>query len=66
MAERLPKPLRKMLSSLTEEDKLRKFRSAQQREPASDEELDAFILQLARELYNDDWDEWPEDDQELE
>ena len=66
MAERLPKPLRKMLSSLTEEDRLRKFRYAHQRDPESEEELDAFILELARELYNNDWDEWPEDDQELE
>lgn len=65
MTDRLPKPLRKMLAALTDEDKRRKFRYAFEREPASDDELDAFITELARQLYNDDYDEWPENDEEL-
>ena len=66
MPNRLPKALRKMLAVLTDEDKLRKFRRAFNRDPASDDELDFFITELARELYNDEYDEWPEDDEELD
>jgi hypothetical protein len=65
MPDRLPKALHKMLAALTEEDKLRKFRYAFNREPASDDELEAWIVELARGLYNDDYDEWPENDEEL-
>ncbi len=62
--ERLPKGLRKLVSALTLEDKLRKFRYAHEREPRNDEELNTFILEVARELYNADYDEWPEDEDE--
>jgi hypothetical protein len=54
-----------MLASLTEADKLRKYRRAFEREPSDDKELEAFIRHLARELYNGGWDEWPEDDDEV-
>jgi hypothetical protein len=67
MAERarLPKGLRRLLSALTYEDKLRKFRYAKERDPASEEELQRFILVLTRELYNAGFDHWLEDDEEL-
>jgi hypothetical protein len=68
MAERgrLPKEMRKLLAALKYEDKLRKFRYAHEREPDSDEELEEFIVDVARELYNAEYDEWPENDEELE
>jgi hypothetical protein len=62
---RLPKGLRKFMTSLTYADKLRKFRFVHGREPRDDEELNKFILGVARELYNADFDEWPENDEEL-
>lgn len=63
---RLPNELRKLLAALSYEDKLRKFRYANEREPASEEELQAFIVRVARELYNHGMDQWPEDqDEEL-
>jgi len=62
---RLPKGLRKLLAALTYEDKLRKFRYANERAPRDDEELEEFVLRVARELYNADYDEWPDDDEEL-
>lgn len=62
---RLPKGLRKLLSALTYEDKLRKFHYANERAPRDDEELEEFVLRVARELYNADYDEWPDDDEEL-
>jgi hypothetical protein len=67
MAERVrvPRELRKLLTALSYEDKLRKYRYAHQREPDSDEELDDFIAKLARELYHAEFDEWPENDEEL-
>jgi len=55
-----------MLESLTEADKLRKFRHAWEREPENDEELAEFIHELARGLYNEGWDEWPENDEEVD
>ena len=61
-----PPVLRRMLDSLTEADKLRKYRIAFEREPASDEELDAFIEHLAVELYNAGFDAWPENDAECD
>jgi hypothetical protein len=59
MAERgrLPKGLRRLLSALTYEDKLRKFRHAKERDPVSVEELERFIRATARELYNAEIDE---------
>ena len=67
MAERrrLPRGLRRLLSALTYEDRRRKFRYAHERDPVSDEELERFIHSVARELYNAEFDEWPEDDEEL-
>lgn len=62
---RLPKGLRKLLAALTYEDKLRKFRYAHERSPHDEEELDEFIMDLARQMYNADCDEWPDDDEEL-
>lgn len=58
--QKLPKELRRLLNQLTDEDRLRKFRHAHGRDPAGDEELDRFILSVARELYNEGWDEWPD------
>jgi hypothetical protein len=62
----MPPALRRMLESLTEQDKRRKFRHAWEREPEDEEELEAFIHELARGLYNDGWAEWPEDDEEVD
>jgi hypothetical protein len=62
----VPAGFRRLLAALTEADKLRKFRIAHKREPASEEELNAFIERLARGLYNDGWDEWPENDEECD
>ncbi len=63
---RLPGALRRLLAALSYEDKLRKFRYANEREPASEEELQAFIVRIARELYNHGMDQWPDDqDEEL-
>ena len=62
---RLPKGLRRLLAALTYGDKLRKFRYANEREPVSDEELNRFVIGVARELYNAGFDEWPECDEEL-
>jgi len=64
--DRLPKELRKLLAALTYKDKLRKFRYAHERAPDSDEVLEEFIVEVARELYNAEYDEWPENDEELE
>jgi len=54
-----------MLEVLTEQDKLRKFHRAYEREPLSEDELEKFIQKLAVGLYNDGWDEWPENDDEV-
>ncbi len=62
----MPPELRRLLESLTEEDKLRKFRCAWEREPKNERELEDFIQGLARNLYNDGWDEWPENDEEVD
>lgn len=62
---RIPKGLRRFLGQLTYADKLRKFRLAHNRDPADDEEMEAFVTELARGLYNDGWEEWPEDDEEV-
>lgn len=62
---RYPKGLRRLLRALTYEDKLRKFRYAQGREPYNVEELEEFVLEVARELYNVGYDDWPENDEEL-
>lgn len=61
---RLPRGLRKLIEALSYEDKLRKFRYSQEREPQDDEELEAFILEVARELYNAEYDDWPSDEDE--
>jgi hypothetical protein len=61
----LPKGLRRLLSQLTYADKLRKFRYAHDRDPESDEEMEAFVIDVARGLYNVGAEEWPEDDEEL-
>ena len=60
----VPAGFRRLLAALTDQDRLRKFRLAFEREPASQDELNAFIEGLARDLYNDGWDEWPENDEE--
>lgn len=61
-----PPELRRLLEALTEEDKLRKFLHANERQPRDDQELEQFIRELAINLYNDGWDEWPEDDEEVD
>ena len=59
-----PKALRRLLNQLTEEDKLRKFRYAHERAPTDSDELDRFIEEIARELYNAGFDDWGEDEDE--
>jgi hypothetical protein len=63
---RLPWQFRRLLDALTEEDRLRKFRISWAREPRDDDELQAFIEELARNLYNEGCDAWPEDDEEVD
>ncbi len=55
-----------MLAALTEQDRLRKFRCAHGQDPVSARERDTFIRRLAVGLYNDGWDEWPENDEEVD
>lgn len=62
---RVPAAFQRLLDALTEEDKFRKFRIAHDRDPHSDDELEEFIHKIARELYNNDYDEWPDDDEEV-
>ena len=62
---RLPKALRRLLGLLTYADKLRKFRYVHDRDPDSDEEMEAFVVDIARGLYNVGANSWPEDDEEL-
>ncbi|MCE9533743.1 MAG: hypothetical protein K8T89_21835 [Planctomycetes bacterium] len=62
---RLPKGLRRLIAQLSYEDKIRKFRICKYREPVDEDELEAFIVGIARELYNSDYEEWPEHDDEL-
>jgi hypothetical protein len=62
---RLPKQLQRMLDKLTDEDKLRKFRYAHNRDASSLEEAEIFVTEVARNLYNEGYDDWPEDDEEL-
>ena len=62
--ERLPRGLRRLLAARSDEDRRRKFRYAHGRESRDEDELDEFILGVARELYNADYDEWPDDEDE--
>ena len=48
---RLPKGLRRLLDQLTVEDKYRKFRIGNSREPEDDDEVEEFVQELARSLY---------------
>jgi hypothetical protein len=61
---RLPRGLRRLLDQLTVQDKYRKFRIGNSREPEDDDEVEEFVQELARGLYNVGADEWPEDDEE--
>jgi len=61
---RLPKGLRRLLDQLTVEDKYRKFRIGNSREPEDDDEVEEFVQELARSLYAVGANEWPEDDEE--
>jgi len=61
---RLPKGLRRLLDQLTVEDKYRKFRVGNGREPEDDDEVEEFVQVLARSLYAAGATEWPEDDEE--
>ncbi|HEU5117870.1 MAG TPA: hypothetical protein VFT74_14685 [Isosphaeraceae bacterium] len=61
----MPRELRALLAALTYEDRLRKFRYAHEREPHNDAEMERFVQNVARELYNAGIDEWPENDEEL-
>ena len=61
---RLPRGLRRLLDQLTVEDKYRKFRIGNSREPEDDDEVEEFVQELARSLYNVGANEWPEDDEE--
>ena len=61
---RLPKGLRRLLDQLTVEDKYRKFRIGNGREPEDDDEVEEFVQELARSLYAVGADKWPEDDEE--
>ena len=63
-----PKVLRRLRASLTDQMKLHKFRAVFDREPSCEEELDLFIDELTREMYNSGQEEWPVDpsDDEIE
>jgi hypothetical protein len=54
-----PKALRRLRANLTDDLKLHKFRTAFDREPSCEEELDLFIEELTREMYNSGCEEWP-------
>jgi hypothetical protein len=56
-----PAALRHLRSTLTDEMKLREFRKVFNCEPSSDQDLDFFIEELTREMYNAGRDEWPEE-----
>lgn len=47
-----PKALKRLRAALTDEMKLHKFRSVFDRDPSCEEELDLFIEELTREMYN--------------
>lgn len=61
---RLPRPLRRLLDQLTVADKYRKFRVGHGREPEDDDEVEAYVQELARGLYAAGENEWPPDDEE--
>ena len=61
---RLPKGLRRLLDQLTDEDRYRKFRIGNSREPEDDDEVEEFVQELASSLYNVGAIKWPEDDEE--
>ena len=61
---RLPKGLRRLLDQLTDEDRYRKFRIGNSREPEDDDEVEEFVQELARSLYKPGASEWAEDDEE--
>lgn len=65
-ARRIPRGLRRLLDQLTIADRYRKFRLGHGREPESDDEVDEYVLHLAREVYAAGLDEWPPDDEECE
>ena len=62
---RLPKGLRRLMRIPTYADKLRMFRVVHDRDPGNEEELETFVVDIARQLYNAEQDEWPEDDEWL-
>lgn len=51
MDDRLPRGLRRLLDRLTVEDKYRKFRIGNSREPQDDDEVEEFVQELARSLH---------------
>ena len=54
---REPKALLRLRNSMTDEQRIEKFREVFDREPSSQEELDLFIEQLTLEIYNAGFDE---------
>jgi hypothetical protein len=64
-SQRMPKGLRRLIGMPTYADKLRMFQVVHDRDPESEEELESFIIDIARQLYNAEQDEWPEDDEWL-
>ena len=55
-----PKGLRRLRAALTDERKLQEFRKVFDCEPSSQQDLDFFIEELTREMYNAGFDEWPQ------
>lgn len=54
---KVPKALARLHRQFTYERKLEVFRQTYQRDPASDDELEAFAEEFIRELYNSGYDE---------
>ena len=63
---RLPRGLQRLLDQLTVSDKYRKFRVGHSREPEDDDEVEAFVQELARNLYDAGANDWPPGDEECE
>ncbi len=53
-----PAALRRLRATLTEERKIEEFRITFGRDPKSDEELDLFVEDMTREMYNSGLDSW--------
>ncbi len=57
---RAPKGLARLRAKFTYDRQLKEFRKVFARDPADDSELDSFVEEFTREMYNSGWDEIPE------